>query len=469
MERGGPATVERPGWAAYVAVPVLYWLGALLGQRLTMTPEGIALLWPSTAVLLAAYIRFRGRGWAAFSALGVLAEVAADLPGYPLREALVFGVANVIEATVAWRLLAAMGFDARFVRVSDVGRFVLAAPGAAALCGALVGTGMLALVRPLESSVYDAVTVWWFGDAIGLLVVTPLLLAWLVPGPDTPPPAWSRPAVDVGMGIGALLLLGLLAVSDDGMIHGMHLRVPLLFPFVLYAVTRLTFRGVVVLTFALALLFVSLAVAGRGIAPGPERHVATQEHVASLAVLSLGLSALLRCIRLAEEEVRSANARLRHHAEALEVTNLELRRINYVAAHELRTPLRGIGSFSQLLARQVSDRLGPEATGWLHRLRANVVRLDALLGDLAALSAVDEAPARVDTVDLGELVDEVVADLAEPLEAAGAVVTRGSLPTVEVDRAQIAILVKELLSNALHYRSEAPLRVRVSAARERRG
>ena len=83
-----------PGVRAIAGVLLLYLAGALVGSRLTLTPEGVALLWPSNAVLLSALLRWEGRRWWAVAAVGLVAEVIADVPFFPLRESLVFGSVN---------------------------------------------------------------------------------------------------------------------------------------------------------------------------------------------------------------------------------------------------------------------------------------------------------------------------------------------------------------------------------------
>ncbi len=467
MERGPPDTSERPPLRAYLLVPAVYLLGAELGSRLTMTPEGISLLWPSTAVLLTTFLRYGGAGWWAFSLLGIAAEVVADLRIFSAQEALAFGVANVLEATLAWRILAAGSFDPNFQRIGDVGRFLLAAPLAGALAGATVGSGLLALARGgMESNVVDAAVLWWFGDALGLLVFTPVGLALTIKTSPVVPERTPRPVVDALMFLGGLLVLGLITTTEEGQLRGIQLRPFLLLPFVLYGALRLPFRGVALLVAVVSVVLVGVAAAGRAPYPGPAKEVWTQEFVAVMVIVTLGTSALLRCLRVAELEVLAANAALRRQLDTLERTNLELRRVNYVAAHELRTPLRGIGSFAQLLAAEVAGKLGPVADDWLRRIVENVRRLEALVSELGALSAVDAAPTRREPVDTGALVDRVVASLDAPLREAHGEVTRGDLPTIRGDRGQLAILLEELLKNAIQFRSDEPPRVHVSARRD---
>lgn len=465
MALSPPEPAPRPGAAAFVAVPLLYLLGAAIGSRLMMEPAGVAVLWPANAVLVAALVRYRGRGWWAFALAAIVAEVVVDLWTIPIPEALVFGGANVVEASIAWLLLQAWHFDPRFERVADVGRFVLAGPVVAALVGAVTGTVFLTAVTGHDGTFSETVQVWWLGDALGLLVFTPLLLSFWVGGHRHVVPFPSRPLADLAMVVGGVATMGLLAGTDERVV-GMHLRPVLLLPFVLYAAVRLPFRWVCVVVMTVALTFVALTVSGRspygGADPSPGV-LWTQDFVLVMSVLSLAISTLLTNVRIGEEELRVANRQLRQRAAALEQSNADLRRIAFVTAHDLQTPLRSISSFTQLLGAELHGRLGPAAEDWIRRVIDNTRRLEALLRGLGKLAEVDVRDKPFEPVDLGLVFDQVVLDIPDMIRDAGASLSRDVLPVVLGDPEQLAQLLRELLCNAIKYRAAAPPTVHASA------
>jgi hypothetical protein len=122
-------------WAPYLLVPLGHFAGAKFGVLCTAMPEGTAILWPPNSVLLAALVLRQGQGALALALL----VVAVDLPAFSLPEALLFGLVNVAEAWIGFALLRRCGFDAGFGTLRDFNRFLLAAPLAAALCGAVGG------------------------------------------------------------------------------------------------------------------------------------------------------------------------------------------------------------------------------------------------------------------------------------------------------------------------------------------
>ncbi|WP_322516010.1 ATP-binding protein [Rhodopseudomonas palustris] len=148
-------------------------------------------------------------------------------------------------------------------------------------------------------------------------------------------------------------------------------------------------------------------------------------------------------------------------AEQLESANRELSRSNdelesfaYVAAHDLKEPLRHIEAFAGLL----SDLLAPEAKAKLNvmvsGIEASSRRLRALINDLAEYSRVGRQARPLAPISLNEVLSEVLADLKPILQDTRAAVTAGDLPVVLCDASQIRQLLQNLISNALKYRDD---------------
>lgn len=151
--------------------------------------------------------------------------------------------------------------------------------------------------------------------------------------------------------------------------------------------------------------------------------------------------------------------------ESLERSNLELQRFAYVAAHDLRTPLRSIMSFAQLLHQKYHTRFDTEADEWLDRLLKAACRMSDLTRDLLDYARVDSRGHRFAPTDMRQLVGEVISTLSEPIRETGAHVTSSDLPVVMADRTQLAQTLQNLLDNALKYRGHDRPDIHVSATR----
>ncbi len=145
-------------------------------------------------------------------------------------------------------------------------------------------------------------------------------------------------------------------------------------------------------------------------------------------------------------------------------------------SHDLRAPLRHITAFAPLLREILEPAALPtlereEALEFLGTMEQAGQRMTRMLEGLLALSRVQVAPLRIETVDL----QRMVAQLVEPL--AGSVqgrqiewVVSPQLPELQADAEQLRLLLKELLANAVKFTQASPLaRIAVSGARDAAG
>lgn len=154
--------------------------------------------------------------------------------------------------------------------------------------------------------------------------------------------------------------------------------------------------------------------------------------------------------RLAREEARMA----------------ELKQLLFSTSHSLRTRVRQIRSFAQLLDQRVRDRLDDEAHEHLDFLITGTRELEALHRALKRYAEATMGGRAFEPVDLDAVLDGVLDELDPALTEAEASIDRDELGTVEGDRDQLEALLTELVENVVRFRSEAPLEIRIRAARE---
>ncbi|HUP19921.1 MAG TPA: PAS domain S-box protein, partial [Gemmatimonadota bacterium] len=166
-------------------------------------------------------------------------------------------------------------------------------------------------------------------------------------------------------------------------------------------------------------------------------------------------------------ERKAAEDALNEKVEELARSNAELGLFTYVASHDLREPLRTVGSNVQLVARRLGDDLDKEVRRSIDFALTGVRQMQALIDDLLIYTRVGTEGKSFAMIEAGTALSEAEANLRLAIEESGAEIERGRLPRVRADHSQIVQLFQNLVSNAIKFRhdGESP-RVRITAERE---
>ena len=126
------------------------------------------------------------------------------------------------------------------------------------------------------------------------------------------------------------------------------------------------------------------------------------------------------------------------------------------ASHELKSPVASLQALAEAVQQALTD--DPEAAArFTDRLVSESDRLGRLVNDLLDLSRLEEtaAPA-TDPVDLGDLAEREIVLASDGAAAKGIEVKMAITPDVWVrgDEQQLALLVRNLLDNAVRYTGE---------------
>jgi len=150
---------------------------------------------------------------------------------------------------------------------------------------------------------------------------------------------------------------------------------------------------------------------------------------------------------------------------------LEVLRRDFVAnaSHELKTPVAAVRALAETLLTALPD--DPEAgRRFAERIGREAERLDLLTRDLLDLSRVERGALDVEPVDLVGLVKEVVGGYADRAEERRIKLSTEVEPAVALrgDRAQLGLLLSNLIDNALRYTpAKGAVCVRLNAAESR--
>lgn len=133
----------------------------------------------------------------------------------------------------------------------------------------------------------------------------------------------------------------------------------------------------------------------------------------------------------------------------LEVVNEELKNFAYVVSHDLKAPLRAIGSLADWIAADQHDRLDADGQEHLRLLIQRVRRLDALIDGVLRYSRIGRIHEAVVAIDMNELVHEIIDSLAPPTHVSVSVAQ--DLPTIFAEKTGMHQILQNLISNAIRY------------------
>lgn len=152
-----------------------------------------------------------------------------------------------------------------------------------------------------------------------------------------------------------------------------------------------------------------------------------------------------------QRQISDLDAELKDRVIELEVANKELEAFSYSVSHDLRAPLRAITGFSQALQEDVGDSLSADATHYIDRIRANVMRMARLIDDLLGLSRITRADMTLQDIDLSELAHAVMNELqaGDPDRDVNVNIEPGLM--ARGDRRLLRALLDNLLGNAWKY------------------
>jgi len=151
-------------------------------------------------------------------------------------------------------------------------------------------------------------------------------------------------------------------------------------------------------------------------------------------------------------EQHLAERALAQQSAELQRINEELEQFASVAAHDLRQPLRTVVSFLDILEEDFGSTLPEEGCEFLRLARDGGRHMGLLLEGLLELSGVRRFGEPFVATDLAQVVEGVLGAMAPALHDSGAQITVDALPTVRVDGAQMTVVFRNIIENALKYR-----------------
>lgn len=470
-------------------VTILYFGAAKFGFLLASPTKQVTPVWPPTGIAIVAFLLFGARAAPGVFVAAFAVNLVTDEPWYT---ALGISCGNVLGPYLGALFLKRVAhIDVTLARVRDMLSLVAYGAFGAMTLTATSGVACLAASGIIDWSRYASVWwVWWVGDAMGVLVVAPLLLTWAA----QPRFEWRGKRL-----LEWTALFGTLAITCRFLFWSPLPLTYAVFPFAVWAALRFGQRE----TATAMLMIAAGAVWGLVHEQGPFSHTSEPRELIFL-VLFIGVMTLTALVlSAAAAERQRAETALQHAHDVLESrvrertaeladANTSLSRINeelarrgqelaakneeiesfvYVVSHDLRAPLVNLRGFSEELrascgelerkigtsgmpepaVRDVSRILHEDIDGSLHYVTASGTKLQRLIDALLTLSRTGRDDYELERVEVQSLIRATLDVLRGSIDQSGARVEVGELPDAHGDFTAIEQVFTNLVNNAVKY------------------
>lgn len=155
----------------------------------------------------------------------------------------------------------------------------------------------------------------------------------------------------------------------------------------------------------------------------------------------------------ADAQIKQLNAELKKNLDQLGVINKELESFSYSISHDLRSPLRTMIGYSQMLEEEYGDKLAEEGKKWIRTIAAKAARMNQLIDDLLEFSRAGKQQLQLSNVEMHELVQIVCGELKESLHHNATVIVNELHPGYG-DAMLLRQVFINLISNSIKYSSK---------------
>ncbi len=166
----------------------------------------------------------------------------------------------------------------------------------------------------------------------------------------------------------------------------------------------------------------------------------------------------------AEEVLEKLNTYLKSIVRELRRANKELQEFAYITAHDLKTPLRGIGTLAEWLSTDYADKFDEQVQNQVKMLTERAKRADKLVDSVLQYSSAGHFGEEQEQVDLNTVLPEIICEIDPPENIK--ITLDNKLPVLMCKKTHIRQVFHNLLSNAVKHMDKEKGQIKVGCLEE---
>jgi PAS domain S-box-containing protein len=180
-----------------------------------------------------------------------------------------------------------------------------------------------------------------------------------------------------------------------------------------------------------------------------ELEVRVEQRTVELASANKVLESEITDRKNAEQALLLLNKDLEATINELQRANKELQEFAYITAHDLKTPLRGIGTLAGWLSTDYADKFDEEGQEQVKMLAERAKRADKLVDSILRYSNAGHDKEENKQMDLNTALPEIICEIEPPENIE--ITVENKLPVLMCQNTNISQIFQNIISNAIKY------------------
>lgn len=164
-------------------------------------------------------------------------------------------------------------------------------------------------------------------------------------------------------------------------------------------------------------------------------------------------------LKLAYRQIGIQKENLEVQEQNLITANQELKSFAHVVSHDLKQPLRTISGFAKLLSKEVEQSISTKGQEFMQVITKAADQMQNFIDDVLKYTLSDVELGVLESVDITELITEIVESLDHQIKDSQAEIAFQSLPTIQSNKTLLTQVFQNIISNAIKFRNvdETPI------------